>query len=163
MNEKKPQSNAELMEEVNKLRALLLAETDKRTAAEEHAHALATASPYMDSTVEEKPTGNTITERVCINKWEKDAKKMKFESREVQTYYYNIQLPVGAGTNLSTNGQEYYHGETYEFTQNELADIKSRVARCWDHEKSIHGGNENMFRKPSNIHLKTKAAIQRGL
>jgi hypothetical protein len=30
------------------------------------------------------------------------------------------------------------------------------VARCWDHEKSIHGNDENAYRKPTNRHLTMK-------
>jgi hypothetical protein len=70
---------------------------------------------------------------------------------------YTINLPAGAGNCLYTNGIEYYHGETYEFDAEILSEMKSRVARCWDHEKSIHGENENAYRRPTNVHYGRRA------
>jgi hypothetical protein len=95
-----------------------------------------------------------------LNPGEKDVKKYKYKKVKVPTYYYNIQLPAGAGICLWTNGVEYYHGETYEFDPNTLAEMKSRVARCWEHEKSIHGDNENAYRKPTN-HTLTMKGVRR--
>jgi hypothetical protein len=90
---------------------------------------------------------------------------LKFKNIEYPTFYYNIQLPAGAsgsnGSCLSTNGVEYHHGQTYEFDEVTLAEMKSRVAKCWDHEKSIHGENENAYRRPSNNRLISPQAAQR--
>ena len=94
---------------------------------------------------------------VCLNPHERDEKKQKFKDVEFPTYFYTIQLPPGAGIDLTTNGTPYYHGSTYEVDAFTLADLKSRVARTWDHEKSIHGGDENAFRRPSQQHLMTRA------
>jgi hypothetical protein len=148
----------ELQAEIALLKAELNVMTEKKTEAEEFAKSLAAASPFMGSMVEEQPTGKTIRTSICTNPTEKDTKKHKYVDVEVPTYYYNIQLPAGAGLCLYTNGVEYYHGETYEFDQFTLAEMKSRVARCWDHEKSIHGDNENAYRKPTNKLLAMKGA-----
>jgi hypothetical protein len=43
-----------------------------------------------------------------------------------------------------------------------LVDLKSRVARCWEHEKSIHGDNENAYRRPTQNALISAAARARG-
>lgn len=157
------QTPEQLMAEVNRLQELLAKSEEKRTEAEELAHSMASSSPFLHSNVEEKPTGRTLSVKEIQNKTERDPKKVKYHMVEYPTFYYNIQLPAGSGPCLMTNGMEYFHGETYEFTQAELGDIKSRVARCWEHEKNIHGENENAFKKPTNTHFKSPAASARGL
>ena len=146
----------ELQAEIERLKAELGVEKEQRTAAEEMAHAMSEASAYSGSNVEEQATGKTRSVEVCTNPWERDIKKHKYKTIKMPTYYYNIQLPPAAGLSLSTNGIEYYHGETYEFVLPELAEMKSRVARCWDHEKSIHGDNENAYKKPTHKVLGVK-------
>lgn len=126
-------------------------------ASRSDAEALASAVMFGGNT-EEQPTGKTVGVEVCLNPAERDEKKLKFKVVQMPTYFYTIQLPPGAGIDLTTNGIAYYHGQTYEFDPLTLADIKSRVARCWDHEKSIHGGNENAYRKPTARHLVSPAA-----
>ena len=146
----------ELKAEISALRKQLgLAEAAKNEA-QELAKAVASASPFISNT-EEQPTGNTVSMEVCANPWVKDAKKQKWITVEVPTFYYAITLPAGAGTHLSTNGVDYYHGHTYEVDSYQLAELKSRVARCWDHEKMIHGDNENAYRKPTHVHLRKQA------
>ena len=132
-----------LMAEVAELKAQLEVEKTGRTAAEEMAHKLA----QFSSNGSEQPTGKTLKVKVCANPEERDVKKQVWKEIEFPTYAYRIDIPAGSGISLNTNGREYYHGETYEFTERGLADIKSRVARCWDHEKSIHGDNENAYRQ----------------
>ena len=151
----------DLQAEVARLQAALLEEKGARSVAEESAKAVAAASPYIHSSVEEEPTGKTIAVEVCLNPWARKESEHRYETVQMPTYFYTIQLPAAAGMSLSTNGVEYYHGETYEFDPIMLAEIKSRVARCWDHEKSIHGDNENAYRKPLNKSLISAAAAAR--
>lgn len=99
------------------------------------------------SGIEEQATGKTIKVKVCSNPTERDEKKQKWVEVDFPTYAYKIDIPAGFGISLYTNGRQYYHNETYEFTERGLSDIKSRIARCWDHEKSIHGDNVNSYRR----------------
>ena len=156
MAEVKKQSLEEMQAQIAELQAKLGVSEAKRTEAEEMAHALSSAGQFIARTAEEQPTGKTTKVSVCLNPTEKNAKHQKFKEIEYPTYYYTIDLPAAAGLFLSTNGVEYYHGETYEFDPIMLAEMKSRVARCWDHEKSIHSDNENAYRKPTAVHLKSK-------
>lgn len=145
------QTIEELQAEVLRLQEALGVSENQRTQAEEMAHAMSQANQFIvGAASEEQPTGKTVTIKVCLNPTERTEKKQKWHEVEMPTYYYNIQLPTAAGLCLSTNGIEYYHGQTYEFDALTLAEMKSRVARCWDHEKSIHGDNENAYRKPTN-------------
>ena len=149
----------ELQAEVDRLKSALDDSNRKKSHAEEMAQMMVSIG---ESSTEEQPTGRTVDVDMCVNPAERDAKKHKFKVSKVPTFFYNIQLPAGAGVSLSTNGVEYYHGQTYEFTLYELAAIKDRVARCWAHEKSIHGENENAYKKPTHTHLMTTAAMMRG-
>jgi hypothetical protein len=144
---------AELQAEIDDLRKQLGHEKSLRTEAEQLSAAMAEASAFGGGASEEQPTGKTVEQRVCLNPWERDEKKQKFKEVKVPTYFYTVILPVGAGQSLITNGIDYFHGVTYEVDQDTLRDLKSRVARTWDHEKSIHGENANAYRKPTNIHL----------
>lgn len=155
------QTVEELQAQVESLQKKLDVETKARTSAEEMAMSVAQAGQYIGHT-EEQPSGNTVKINKCANPWVKDEKEQKWVEIDVPTYFYNIQLPAGAGVSLSTNGVEYYHGQTYEVDMYTLADLKSRVARCWEHEKQIHSDNENAYRKPTNTHLMTAAARNRG-
>lgn len=157
------QTSEELIAEIARLQSELGIEKQLRSESEAQAHAMASSSPFSQHTAEEYPTGRTITVKECLNKTEKDPKKAKFGNVEYPTYYYAINIPAGVGTCITTNGIDYCHGQTYEFTAAELGDMKSRVARCWEHEKSIHGENENSYRKPTHVHIKSPAAIRKGL
>jgi len=145
------QTIEELQAEIARLSAALSESDSKLSDAEKMAHAMAAASRFMVNYSGEQATGKTVTLNVCLNPDCRDKTKLKWKEVEYPTYFYAIQLPAGAGISLTTNGVEYYHGETYEFDSITLAEMKSRVARCWDHEKSIHGDNENAYRKPTNI------------
>jgi len=147
------ESTKDLQEQIAKLQAELGVSNQKLTEAQEMAHAMSSASQFIAHTAEEQATGKTTTVRVLLNPTESKPKMQKWKDVEYPTYFYTIDLPPAAGLFLSTNGTQYYHGETYEFDPIMLAEMKSRVARCWDHEKSIHGDNENAYRKPTNKHF----------
>jgi hypothetical protein len=154
-------SEKDLLAQIAELKGQLAESEKAKTEAQEMATSIAAASSFM-GTAEEQPTGNIITINVCLNPGEKDEKKQKFKDVDFPTFYYTIDIPAGAGVSLMTNGTAYYHGQTYEVDQATLVDLKSRVARCWDHEKSIHSENANAYRKPSAKHLISPAAAQRG-
>lgn len=153
----------ELLAEIAALRQKLGLAEQERDAAQDQAKALAEASLFMGNGAEEQPTGKTIIKSVCVNPGETNEKKQKWKDIEVPTFFYTIDLPPGAGTDLTTNGVAYYHGQTYEVDQETLVDLKSRVARTWDHERAIHSENANAYRKQTQVHLKSTAAMRAGL
>jgi hypothetical protein len=150
---KKQQTVEELLAEVAALKAQLSTKDRQLSEAEVAFAAAAAAGPFAGSSEDEVPTGRTTTVRVCLNPAERNEKKQLFKDIEYPTYYYRINLPAGAGVSLMTNGVEYYHGETYELDPDALADMKARVHQCWVHEKSIKGGDENVYRKPQNMRI----------
>ena len=145
----------DLQSQIADLQAQLLSEKEARSAAEDNAKATADAGIFVNRS-DEQPTGKTIKIQKCSNPWETDERKQILISVDVPTYYYQIELPTGAGISLTTKGQDFMHGETYTVDLYTLIDLKSRVARCWDHEKSIHGDNENAYRRPTNRHFMGK-------
>jgi hypothetical protein len=132
----------ELLAQMEALKAELETEKTARSAAEKMAHTMAAFGSS-----EEQATGKTLKVNVCVNPEERDVKKQTWKEIDFPLYAYRIDIPAGFGIELKTNGRSYYHGETYEFTARGLSDIKSRIARCWDHEKSIHGDNVNAYRR----------------
>lgn len=161
INDEKAPSHEELVAQIKALEARLALSEREKTEAQEVAASMSATGQIIGGAGDEQPTGNFITVRRCTNPWERNEKKQKWVEEEVPTYYYTIMLPAGAGVSLTTNGIDYYHGGTYEFDPDTLTEMKSRVARCWDHEKSINGGDENAYRKPLNKHLMTAAAAAR--
>lgn len=157
----KEQTVQELQAEIERLQKALGQSEKSKSEAEEMALAMTQANTFLGSS-DEQATGRTIKQSVCINPWERDEKKQKFKDVEVPTYYYTIHIPAGVGLWLMTNGVEYFHGQTYEVTPDVLADLKSRVARCYDHEKSIHGENKDAYIKPTHVSLVSAAARARG-
>ena len=157
------QSEKELLAEIAALREKLGQRDKELTEAQALAQSMAEASVFMGGTSEEQATGRTVKMSVCVNPAERDERKLKYKEVQVPTYFYTIDLPAGAGVSLITNGTAYYHGQTYEVDHATLVDLKSRVARTWDHERAIHSENANAYRKPTNVHLKSAAAMQRGM
>lgn len=137
--------------EIARLKALLAEKEKQLQESSDTIVELAESRDFNYGNYNEKPTGKEVTVRVCSNPWERDEKKQKWVEVKSPTYYFTIELPKGAGLFLSTNGVEYYHGVQYEFTKEELVEVKARVANCWWHEKNVHGDNENMYRQKTNL------------
>ena len=67
--------------------------------------------------------------------------------KTVDIWWYKIDLPPSGGMNIKLNSQPYEHGQVYEFTTDTLRTVKDIVFRCWAHERSIKGDNENFYRR----------------
>lgn len=76
-----------------------------------------------------------------------------FGEQEVDTFFYKIDLPPSGGVGIGINGQQFYHGWTYEFDLDTLRSVKDIVARSWAHENSIRGSNENAYRRQTQRQL----------
>lgn len=138
----------------------------KLSASEEKALQLAEAQPTW-KTGEEIPTGKMVAIRVfeknSIVGYKDDANgrpilRPKFKTVKVPTYYLKINLPPVGGDHFSTNGEEFYHGSTYEMDINTVRDVKERIYRLWKHDTEIHGSDENAYRQKQNPHLSPRGA-----
>lgn len=142
-----PEDLQALQEEVARLTKALAGETDRASAAEEALKARAGAQ-LLGSNVEEIATGKMVKVKRCLNPWERETAAQKFEQRELPTFFYKIDLPPSGGSDISLNGTKFYHGSTYTVDIDLLRDLKEKVYRCWAHENSIMGSNENAYRRP---------------
>ncbi len=79
------------------------------------------------------------------------------KKKMVDIWWYKIDLPPSGGLNIKLNGQPYEHGQVYEFTTDTLRTVKDIVYRCWAHERSIKGDNENFYRREKQPVLRMNA------
>ena len=59
-----------------------------------------------------------------------------------------IDLPPSGGICITINGIQYYHGQVYEFSPDQLQVVNEIIFRSWQHEETIKGNNENAYRRP---------------
>lgn len=152
-----------LQKQVADLTAKLEIETAARSAAEQKAleKAEEQAGSLMQSQIQEVPTGKQMEIARCIGyetvSYKDDGRpilKPKFERYKVPTFFYKIDLPPIGGVGLNMNGQYLYHGTVYEMDVDTLRTVKDSVYKAWKHEADIHGSDENMYRRPSNVTLR---------
>lgn len=158
-----PLSDLELLKaQVADLQAKLASETEKRTEAETRAlkQAENQAGSLMQTEVQEVPTGKTMKVARCKGYktvgYKDDGRAIlqpEFDQVDEPTYFYKIDLPAMGGIGLNMNGQYLYHGTVYEMDIHTLRTVKDSVAKTWKHERDVHGSDENMYRKPSNVTL----------
>lgn len=163
---------AKLRAQVADLNAKLEDERAKRGAAEAAALASAEAqSMLMQRDIQEYPTGKTVKVRrasgYSVKGYKEDGREILkpiWAEVELPTYFYKVDLPPCGGTDFKINGQPYYHGATYEFDIDTLRTAKDIVARCWAHDKEIHGTDENFYRRVDpNYQARNARAIRAGV
>jgi hypothetical protein len=133
---------------------LALAEA-KRSKAEQKALESADAEVRVgDTEIQGRPTGKTVKVSRCKSYKVVGHKdngqpilQPVFEMVDVPTYFYKIDMPPCGGIFLRINGEEFYHGTTYELDLDTLRTIKDIVWRTWSHDRDIHGSDENFYRK----------------
>ena len=54
---------------------------------------------------------------------------------------------------LTVNGQQYWHGKKYRVSTALARTLNEMSGNTWRHEESIHGQNENAYRRPSHLRL----------
>ena len=101
---------------------------------------------------------NLIERGIQAQHWEdqpvsKEMKDADGETTTVTLYHHKIDLPPSGGVCLRRNGVEYYHGQFYDFSVDELRDVRDQEFRAWAHENSIKGSNENVYRPHTNTRL----------
>ena len=72
------------------------------------------------------------------------------EKKTLMFYHHKIDLPPSGGTHLTRNGVQYFHGQYYDFAVDQLRDVREQEYRSWQHEDSIKGSNENIYRPKMN-------------
>jgi len=111
----------------------------------------------------EVPTGRTVSMSICKNpaRVNDDPKKKIvdpiWEDVEVPTYMYRIHMPALGGWDIQLDGAPLYEGQVYELDLHTLRTVKSIIGNLWAHEASVHGNDENMYRKPQHKTLSMKS------
>lgn len=147
-------SQEQLREEYNRLAAALEMEQQKNTDLEAQKNSDAEAFAMQMSNIREVPTGEKKKIRKCtgyeVVGYKDDGREIRkpiFEQIEVPTFWYKIDVPPSAGLGITISGNQFYHGETYKFTEDELRTVKDMVHRCFVHENIRLGRNEAPYRK----------------
>lgn len=143
-------------DELKILKAELEMMREELSATRAQLEAKAAESPqfFIPDDEGEMPTGRTVTMSVCKNpaKVSDDPKKRVvepvWEDEEVPTYMYRIHMPALGGWDIQLDGAPLYEGQTYELDLHTLRTVKSIIGNLWQHEASVHGNNENAYRKP---------------
>ena len=151
----KPDDVKKLLSEIADLKAQLKVSNAARGEAEAAALEAAQAQgTLLQSEVAEVPTGKKIKVqraagyKVVGHKDDgRDILRPVWKSVELPTFFYKIDLPPVGGTDCKLNGVPYYHGTVYEFDEDTLRSVKEIVYRLWDHDRQIHGSDENFYRK----------------
>lgn len=109
--------------------ALAHSDISRQSAEEESARLSAQAQSSLFTT--------NVTERYS----------RKSADGKTDIWWYRVDLSPCGGTDIRLNGIQYVHGETYEFPTDVLRSVKEIVSRTWLHEASVHGENENVYKR----------------
>jgi hypothetical protein len=153
-----------LMKEIADLKEKLKLSEAARGEVEKAALAAAEAQGMMmQREIQEVATGKTVKVQRAVDEEGNPAYKVvayKDDGREIlkpifraverPTFFFKIDLPPVGGEALAINGTQLYHGTVYEFDIDTLRTVKEMVFRLWDHDRNIHGSDENVYRKPVN-------------
>ena len=156
-----------LLDEIKALQAKLQVAEEKRTEAEENALKLAESQGMlMQREIHEVPTGKFVTvkrlDKMKVVGYKDDGREINkpvFKSVELPTFFYKIDLPPSGGVDVKINEVPLYHGGVYELDIDTLRTVKDIVYRCWAHDASIHGNNENAYRRPQRPVLSGRSAF----
>src|SRR3990167_1815598 len=156
-----PEEVGRLNAEIERLKKALAAAQDETTEAQKTAKEAVDAQRQsnliMQGEIREVPTGKKVTvqrlKEYKVRGYTDDNRPQRepvFHGVELPTYFYKIDLPASGGEGINIGGQWYYHGQSYEIDIDLLRTLKDIVHRAWVHEATIHGNNENIFRKSEN-------------
>lgn len=74
-------------------------------------------------------------------------------------YKHMIDLPPVGGFAIRINGTDYFHGQVYDLDESMMSTIMEIEFRCWQHERTIRGSNENAYRRAFNNTLGPNGVI----
>jgi hypothetical protein len=135
----------------------------KLTDAEKMAIELASAAPLMPGDNQEQPTGEYVTVKrlkeyklVGHKDDGRDILRPVFKDVKLPVFAYRIDMPPVGGTDLKINEVPFYHGATYKLDIDTLRTVKEMVYRLWDHDRNIHGTDENAYRNQAKPRISAR-------
>ena len=144
-----------MLAEIADLKQKLEISEAARTEAEKFALAQAEAQGLvMYENSPPIPTGKTIGVKRC-ERYKvvghkddgRDILRPVFKEVLLPTYFKKINMPPVGGFDMKLNGQSFYHGTVYEFDIDTLRTVMDMEFRLWQHDASIHGSDENVYRQ----------------
>ena len=112
---------------------------------------------------EEKPTGRTVEvdrlDHYKVVGHKDDGRPIRepvFKKIRLPTFAYRINMPPVGGTDMKINGLPFYHGAVYTLDIDTLRTVKDMVHRLWDHDRQIHGTDENAYRKKTQQRISAR-------
>ena len=152
-----------LLDEINQLKAKLGISETARSEAEQRAIDAADSQGFLNDENEEKPTGkfvkvSRLKEYKCVGHKDDGREILKpvFKDVLLPTFAYKINMPPVGGNDLKINEVPFYHGATYILDIETLRTVKEMVFRLWDHDKNIHGTDENAYRQKSHARISAR-------
>jgi hypothetical protein len=171
-----PADVKKLLAEIKDLKEKLALSEKQRSDVEKAAlEAAESQGLLMQREIREVPTGKFVTVKRAVKAdgspnykivaYKDDGRPILapvFTDVKLPTFYYKIDIPPVGGEGLTINEMKLYHGTVYEFDLDTLRSVKDMCYRLWDHDRNIHGSDENMYRKPVNATFsgKTGGRIQ---
>jgi len=143
-----------LLQEIADLKGKLSVAEKERTEAQKDALAAAEATAgMMEAMGVEVDAHETIEVARCkgyksvgFKDNGREILKPEWEKVKVPLYFYKIMLPPVGGDGLKINGILLAHGAVVKLDRDTLRTVKEMVWRAWDHERNIHGSDENAYR-----------------
>lgn len=80
---------------------------------------------------------------------EEERARVNINDRGEELVAVLIDLP-GFAQSIKVNNREYFHGATYSVPLSLARDMKSMMARSWEHEREVGGANRDAYRVPKN-------------
>ncbi len=152
----KDQEIEELKKRLEKLQG------DLEDANAKSAQATERAAYFADANTE-IPTGRKVAVEYCTNPWVKDEAKQKWETKQVDTFLFKVEMPPVGGVQIVLDGEPLQHGQTYEVTLDRLRYLKEIVFRLQAHEASIHGNDDDVWRPRISKEINLRSGAIRNL
>jgi hypothetical protein len=168
-----PSSLESLLAEVERLKKELGVKDEALSNAQKAALEQAESQSMLQSNgIQPVPTGRTVmAERLDVGNPEyptgyktvgyKDGGRKilepQFAMKPVDTYYIKIDIPPMAGWDMKINGLPIVHGAVYEVDLGVLQYLQDMQWRAWEHERVLNGKNENIFRRPLEKRIGSRA------
>lgn len=71
------------------------------------------------------------------------------EAQKVEATSVTVDLPPAGGNSIRVAGKSYFHGKSYQVSNDLKWVLEEAQRRCWSHESSLHE-SENKGRRPTH-------------
>lgn len=144
-------------EDVETLRARVKELEEKLALAGDEQSDAVRRAMFFRQRNDEVPTGKKVKVPRCVRMevsgYSEEGRPLRrpvWEEVEQETFFYTVDMPPVGGVAIRINGEDLYHGQTYELTLDQVRMVKDIVYRLEKHDAEIHGTDENAYRPKTN-------------